>query len=421
MSLLSKWWFGRTGTEVQEMDYYQVKNIGNIIMPEKLSDKNAFTLANSVAEIFFPIDFYADRISKLRFFIANKQGREVASSELNRFVSDSINPLFQFSDLIYFHVFSLLSDGNAINYVSVPSTYSKVSASNITRWDVLQPNMTSLDEYSNMSMLNASSWNEFIRRAYYSEGGISREELKTNGLVINNYSVRKRSNSYVLASSPLWNANKSIDTLLAVYSARYNVYANNGAAGYLSRKLSGSGGQNEAYAAALMDGSKRDEIIKDINERNGLTGSRNIWGISGIPIEFVKTIASIKELMPLDETLENAIKIASIFQIPPVLVPRHDQSTYDNQENAERNVWENGLLSMAKTVCSNLTKMFGLDKYGNYINFDVQNVSALTQNDGEKEDLIQKKLLNLEKLKQMNPDIDTTDLIIEIFNSYGNK
>lgn len=421
MSLLSKWWFGRTGTEVQEMDYYQVKNIGNIIMPEKLSDKNAFTLANSVAEIFFPIDFYADRISKLRFFIANKQGREVASSELNRFVSDSINPLFQFSDLIYFHVFSLLSDGNAINYVSVPSTYSKVSASNITRWDVLQPNMTSLDEYSNMSMLNASSWNEFIRRAYYSEGGISREELKTNGLVINNYSVRKRSNSYVLASSPLWNANKSIDTLLAVYSARYNVYANNGAAGYLSRKLSGSGGQNEAYAAALMDGSKRDEIIKDINERNGLTGSRNIWGISGIPIEFVKTIASIQELMPFEETLEDSIKIAGIYSIPSDLVPRKDHSTYDNQKGQERSVWENGLLSMAKTVCANLTKMFGLDKYGNYINFDISNVSALMENEGEEQDIITKKLINLEKIKQMNPDIDTSNYINEIFNSYGNK
>ena len=55
----------------------------------------------------------------------------------------------------------------------------------------------------------------------------------------------------------------------------------------------------EIDEAAIMDGSKRDEIINDINERNGLTGSRNIWGISGIPIEFVKTLATINELMPM--------------------------------------------------------------------------------------------------------------------------
>ena len=89
-----KWWFGRSGTDVIEMDSYSVENIGNIIIPEKLSDRNAFTLANSVSEIFFPLDFYADRISKLRFYVANKSGRELINTELNRFVSDKINPLF---------------------------------------------------------------------------------------------------------------------------------------------------------------------------------------------------------------------------------------------------------------------------------------------------------------------------------------
>ena len=240
-------------------------------------------------------------------------------------------------------------------------------------------------------------------------------------MAIHNYGMKKRSSSYVLSKSPLYNANKSIDVLLAVYSARYNVYANNGAAGYLSRKVSGSSGQNAAFEAAIMDGSKRDEIIQDINERNGLTGRKNIWGISGIPIEFIKTLATIKDLMPMDETLENSIKIASVFQIPPVLVPRKDQSTYDNQENAERNVWENGLLSMAKTVSNNLTKMFGIDKVGSQIMFDTSNVSALTENKSEAEDLTMKQLQNVEKLKQINPELDITPIVNEIYSRYGTE
>lgn len=417
MSILN--WFGKRGVEVYESDTWETKNIGNIIVPEKLTNKNAFNLANSVAEIFFPVDFYADRISKLRFFIADKSGKEVTNTELNRFVSDNINPLYTYSDLIYFYVFSMLSDGNSINYLSVPSIYKNITPSTIERWDVLQPNLVSLYEYSNVSMLSISSWNEMIRRAYYDEGGIQRKELLPDRISIQQYGLKRRSDSLMLSVSPLWNANKSIDTLLSVYSARYNVYANNGAAGYLSRKMSSSAGQNAALEAALMDGSKRDEIIKDINERHGLTGRRNLWGISGIPIEFVKTIATIAELMPFEETLEDSIKIASVFQIPPVLVPRKDQSTYDNQENAERNVWENGLLSMAKTVCSNLTKMFGIDKLGKQILFDSSNVTALQQNDADKEDLISKKLANLEKIKNMNPDIDINMSVEEIYKEYN--
>jgi len=416
-----KWWFGKRGVDVKEVDSYEVKSVGSLIVPESLTNKNAFILANSVAEMYFPVDFYADRISKLRFFIANKAGREIVNSELNRFVSDSINPLFSFSDLVYQYVFSLYSDGNAINYLGVPSIYNKPSVSTIERWDVLQPNLFEIDEYSNQSILNISSWNDMIRKAYYCDGSNGRGELDVDNLVINNYGLKRRSDSNVLASSPMWGANKSIDVLLSVYSARYNVYANNGAAGYLAKKQSASSGTSLDTAIANMDGSKRDDIINDINERNGLTGRRNIWGISGVPIEFVKTLASIRDLMPLDETLENAVKIASVFQIPPVLVPRKDQSTYDNQENAEANVWENALLSAAKTISGNLTKMFGIDKTGNQILFDISSVSALVENEIESEDLTAKKLENIKKLKEIKPELEIDNIITEIHSRYGNE
>lgn len=411
-------WFGKRGVEVYEYDQsYDIKNIGNIVIPEKLTNKNAYLLANSVAEIFFPIDFYADRISKLRFFIANKSGREVSSSELNRLISDEINPLFSFSDLVYNYVFSYLSDGNAINYLGVPSIYKNISPSTIERWDVLQPNLVELYEVSNYSTLYSRDLNEGIRRATYNEGGLTRQDLEISRLSIHNASARRKSNSVVLSEGFLWKANKSIDTLLSVYSARYNVYANNGAAGYIAKKSNTTGA---SFETSFADGNKRDEIIEDIKQRHGLTGKRNIFGVSGIPIEFVKTLATIAELMPLEETLESAIKIASVFQIPPVLVPRKDQSTYDNQANAERNVWENGLLSMAQTVCDNLTKMFRIPS-GNKIFYDASNVSVLTQNESENEDLIQKKISNLEKLKALNPEIDINPIILEMFKGYGKE
>lgn len=409
-------WFGKTGIEVYEQSY-ETKNIGDIIIPEKLTNNNAYVLANSVPEIFFPIDFYADRISKLRFFIATSSGIERPNTELTRFITN-INPLWSFTDLVYNYAFSLLGDGNGISKITVPSTYKDATPSTIERWDVLQPNLTTFREHNNISILDIYSINELIKQVFYNDGSIYRRELDVNSIRIDNYGLKRQSGSVVKSEGVLWKANKSIDTLLSVYSARYNVYANNGMAGILSKKESRS---TSSMEAVMMNVNKRDEIIEDIKQRHGLTGKKNIFGISGTPVEFVKTIASIAELMPFEETLDCSIKIASILQIPSGLVPRKDQSTFDNQASNEQSVWENGLLSFAQTICNNLTRLFGLNKIGYKIGFDASNVSALVQNETENEDLIAKKLANIEKIKQLNPGIDINPLVNEILLSYGQE
>ena len=55
---------------------YTSESVGNIDIPVKLKDDNTFLLANTVSEIYHPIDFIADRASKLRFFISDKNGKE---------------------------------------------------------------------------------------------------------------------------------------------------------------------------------------------------------------------------------------------------------------------------------------------------------------------------------------------------------
>ena len=195
---------------------------------------------------------------------------------------------------------------------------------------------------------------------------------------------------------------------------------NNGAAGYLAKKGT-SGAAGEAMAAAIGEDNKRDEILKDINSRNGVTGKRNLWGISGVPIEFVKTLATISELLPFEETLESSIKIASAFQIPPVLVPRKDQSTFDNQASAEKSVWENALLSQCQTVCDNLTKLFQLKKAKAKIMFDASNVSALVANEKDNEELIKLQLENISKMREIAPNANIDNMINDIIKKYETR
>ena len=366
--------FGKTkGIDYWEEPGYVSDSVGNIEIPIKLTEENAFKLSNTVAEIYFPIDFYADRGSKLRHFIADAQGNEVENSPYKRYLTE-INPLYSLSDIYYQYIFSYMVDGNAITLVNVPSIYKKPSANSITRLDVLDPDRISIDEYTNITPLNVTSINELIRRARYFNDGRS-TDLEINKLRIDRIDQTRRAYSLVLSRPPLFKCQRNINNLLATYSARYNVYVNNGAAGYLTKKSGGSNGLE-----SIVDPVTRQQILNDINERNGITGRRNFWGISSVPLEFINTLAHIKDLMPFDETLENSIKIGAVWQMPAGLIPRKDQSTYNNQAADEKAVWENGLMSMVQTVDENLTRALYLDKVGYQLKSDFSSVSALLSN-----------------------------------------
>jgi len=414
-----EWFRGSRTTDIVHDDWEQStsEKVGSIAIPDELTTLNAFILANTVSEIYFPIDFYADRCSKVRYYVADRNDKEVTNSELQRLVKD-INPFFTFDELVYQYVFSYLSDGNAITKINVPSAYKNPSVNSITRLDILQPNMVDIYEYTGMSILDASKLTDLVKRIRYNEYNRYNQDLNLNLIRIDNIDATRRDYSQVLSRSPLFKSVRSINNLLATYSARYNVYVNNGAAGYLVKKPVKEGDVERA-----VDPKGRAEMLADINDRMGLTGKRNLWGISGIPMEFINTLSSIKDLLPFEETLEDSIKIASVFQIPPDLIPRKDNSTFDNKNTAERSVWENGLTSMIQVVCQNFTKILYLDKAGYKIMADLSNVGALKQNESDIEDRTSKRIDNLTKLKNAYPErvADINKEFDKILEGYGNQ
>lgn len=381
-------------------DGYNSSTVGSIEIPDKLSELNSFMLANTLTEVYFPIDFIADRASKLKFIITDKNGNEVTNSEFTRFITNP-NPFYSFSDIVYQWIFSYLANGNAIMYRQVPSLFSAPSYSNISRIDVLNPIDLALYEYSNINVLDATNEADFIRHAKYYSGSNGSKDLLLENLSINQIDSTRVNTSNVLARSPLFKAVRPINNLLATYSARYNVYANNGSAGYLVKKSNAQSGAEEA-----INPTTRDEMLKDINARNGITGRRNFWGISSIPIEFINTLSNIKDLMPFEETLEDSVKIASVFQIPSGLVPRKDQSTYDNVASDERKVWENTIMSCVDTCIDDITKFTMIDKAGNKITADYSSVSCLKNNEKDIISTDSLKLDNLAKIKAIDPTLE---------------
>ena len=174
---------------IENSNDYDTERVGTIQIPDTLKDDNAFNLANSVSEIFNPIDFFADRASKLRYFIADKNGNELMGNEYKRFIEE-INPLYTFSDLIYQAIFSYLADGNLYLYQNVPSMYERANSRTISRLDVLNPNFVSIDEYTSLSKLDVIRVNDFIKRVYYYEG--KRREIDKEKLFIFGYDWQTR-------------------------------------------------------------------------------------------------------------------------------------------------------------------------------------------------------------------------------------
>lgn len=417
MGLLTNWLKKQPNIVYDEGDSYSSDKVGSIQIPDTLTNTNAFTLANTVTEIYWAVDFHADRASKLRYFLADKAGNEIQDSEYNRFLN-SINPLYSFTDLIYQYIFSYLSDGNAITYVNVPGSYKKPSVNSITRLDVLQPNLLTLNEYTNISLLDVQNLNDLIRQARYSQLYSTQQYLDLTRLRIDTIDATRRDGSMVLSQSPLFKCIRPINNLLATYSARYNVYANNGAAGYLVKKQA-----NNQSLESVIDPKGREDMLRDINNRMGITGKRHLWGISGIPMEFINTLSDIQKLMPFEETLEDSIKIASVNQIPPELVPRKDQSTFNNKAETERSVWENGLMSIIGVACQNFTKALYLDKVGIQIKADYSTVSCLKLNESNNEDLYSKRIANLKAIKEANPEKanDVNKELDKILVYYGQR
>ena len=322
----------------------------------KFQQDNAFELANTIAEVFIPIDAISERTSSVKYNIVNKQTQEVIIPSGNlKEKLEKPNPIDKFEDIIYQMIFSKLADGNSYVYTKTAESIVNPTIDNISNIWVLKPNVTKVILKKSISnpflMKNISDLIDYYKTFFFYEQNISpKYVLHRTPLGITESGMGK---------SPLFACSKNINNILAVYQARYNVYAKNGNAGILAKAPVGGGG---ASLQEAIDPITRDTMLKDLQDRNGLIGDKNFIGLSSVPMQFIKTLGTIKELEPFDETLENAIKIAGVFGVNKELIPKKDNATFSNQMIAEKSFWQNVIKSTCEQVAEDLNKIYYLPK-----------------------------------------------------------
>lgn len=353
--------------------------------------ENFLQLFESVPEVFFPIHFIASRIAGATFEVKRVKDDSIVfyKKELNKFL-DQPNCLMKFRELVYLHFVYKLATGNAFMRAAMGE------GANAERrwrwcdnfWEMPAEYMEVVPNHDMTNMFGVANKEELIRAyrlgmgllAYYDINPVEIWHDRDGRPSFYNDS------NFMKSKSRLASQQKAISNLIAVYQARNLIYVKQGGLGFIISKK-----QDPTGTIALTE-KEKESIRSQHDSRYGITGDRLPYGISDVPIDFVRTNLSISELEPFDETLQDAITIAGAYGIPSVLVPRKDQSTFSNQSTAEKTVYCSQIIPLTKRFCQDLTSFLGLEEDGFYLDCCFKDVDCLQEGLKDAEEV--KKMLN---------------------------
>lgn len=349
--------------------------------------RNYMELFYSVPEVFFPIDYIASRIAGSGFQLRKVKDDSIVweNRRMNQILTKP-NCMMSWKDIIYSHFVYKLCTGNAFfraamgetfkdqpkwkwcnNYWELPADYVQV-----------EPNLG-----TNVPMFGIATLDDIVRCYRLNYGYVSSMDIPSYQIWHDRDGLPEYMSidGFMKSQSRLASHLKPIANLIAVYEARNVIYVKRGGLGFLVSQK-----KDEAGTVAMTKEEKM-EILDEHYDRFGLDKKKLPYGISDIPLTFIRTNLSISELQPFEETLTDAIQIAGAYGIPSVLVPRKDQSTFSNQSTAEKAVYTSTIIPMARQFCRQLTGFLGLEEGGYYLDCDFSDVDCLQQGLKEAEEV----------------------------------
>lgn len=348
--------------------------------PTGLTESN-LGLFLSLPEVFFPIDFIASRIAGAHYEIKRVSddsivwctGRSYKAQKIAKILSRP-NPLQTFSEFMYMRTVNTLATGNGFikaamaesvgpdkpkwrwcdNFWSVPTPLVGIETNGAC---IPLYGIGTLDDMIKGYRIGndirlTPAWQVWHERDTYPNFGLS-------------------SGNFLMSASRLDALRRTIATLINVYKARNVIYDRCGAIGVLTNKA-----KDDTGHVALTEREK-DQLYEQYFKRHGITDGKSPLLITDADVAYFRIGMSISELKPFEETLLDAITIAGQFGIPADLVPRKDNSTYDNKASAEKGVYSGVIIPMAKRFCQEFTEFLGIEGDGFYIDCNFDDVDCL--------------------------------------------
>lgn len=326
-----------------------------------MTDKTLIELFGSVAEIFHPVHCIASRVVSGNFqFRKTSESKTVITNnpDLNKIITQP-NPFQNFYELLYEAVVYELVTGKEFLYSNTPSSMPRMDYKNIYATYNLPADRITIKTPDRIKLFSATKVSDVIQGYILDKGTDDETTFNTENVLMRKQINLNWKDRKIKGRARLLSAEKAIANLIAVYQARNVVYVKRGAMGmWVSRKKDDSG------MIALSASEKkdiRDEVDRDYGLTKGKGGiERHTVGVTDAPADFVKTSMNIAELMPFEETKADAAAIYSVLDVPFDLYPKAEGSTFDNQRNSSKEVYQNTAIPIAVSWAQSLTNFWAL-------------------------------------------------------------
>lgn len=374
---------GQTVNASSDITSRRVQLMREIVATPYVANANFVTLFNTVPEVAWPVNYIASRAAGAKYVLKKFKDDTVVwnNDTINRLLVKP-NAFETWYRTLWKHFAYKLVTGNSFIKAAMSDAFA--GAKTLYKWCdryvTLEEPYVTIEYKRQMGDIYGVSDVEDVVQCYYHDYGTFTRRAIAPQCVF--HDVDDTFGFYngdpLRAKSRLMAVLKAISNLIAVYEARNVIYVKRGGLGWLVSEMS-----DDMGSRALTKEEKK-QILEEADKMYGFGAGKYPYGISDVKMNFVRTNLSIADLQPFDETLADAVIIAGIYGIPPVLIPRKDQSTYANQANAEKAVYSSVIIPLVQRFCQEFTHFLGLDQDGLYIDADFSDVDCLQT--GKKEE-----------------------------------
>lgn len=349
--------------------------------------RNFLTLFQSVPEVFFPIDYIASRIAGAKFRIKRVKDDSIVWE--NKYLNHLLNKpncLMTWKQNVYQHFVYKLCIGNSFMRAAMSDSFSGADKWHYcSNYWVLPSEAVEIVPVlgANVPLFGIAEQQDIIKGYRLNYGTLSMMDIPSYQIWHDKdgYVSYYSGDGFMKSQSRLMSQMKPISNLIAVYEARNVIYVKRGGLGFLINLK-----QDESGSVAMTDEEKR-EILRQHYGKYGIGKDQLPYGLSDIPLGFVRTNLTISELQPFEETLADAISIAGVYGIPAELVPKKDQATFNNKSTSEKSVYYSVIIPLAEQFCREFTEFIGLENNGYYLDCDFSDIDCLQEGLKDLEDV----------------------------------
>ena len=350
---------------------YSLENVEkyvNIVFSPNSYIRNFVFLFENIAEIQFPINYLTSRIKNGNFVVkrwdddtvvwsdsATSPKDKIVGEKMKRFFNQP-NPLQTFKEFVQqVFIYKYLVGDSYIYAPTLPGTQNL--------WDicenfwVLPSHLVSIESgYNNQLFTPKRDQNPIKSYNIHSSGGYLQCDPRLIMHYRDNFCLELNQN-YFYGRSRLLAQKYPISNLCAVYEARNIIYTKRGALGAIVNE------KKDADTFIPLTDPEKKEIRNEFNSTYGITNRKDPVAVIDVPVKYIPFGMSIQDLQPFDEALADASSIAGAYNIDSVLIPRKDQSTFNNLKEAEVKVYTSVIIPDVKEFCEKLSEFLGLNAF----------------------------------------------------------